>query len=235
MQNLNDSKLTNQERQQILKLAIDKEYAQEYKKYGGEFGCSHSQWIISPDELRSLNIAAQRTDCWFDFYDEPLSKIAPFASQILFEGERVEEGEWDKTYERWCPYSYQRVLVINTNAACLSITQEGIEQYAFKLKEEENKADYHEEWSATFTELGMVKQGSISGILDIPLELLNELEDKRTHSRIWSPITNYLLQEVEERKQNQLKHREKEQQRKGYGKSKLKKKSIKKLKKGFGQ
>ena len=41
--------------------------------------------------------------------------------------------------------------------------------------------------------------------------------------------------EVERRKQSELEHKAKEERRKDYGKSKIKKKSIKKLKKGFAQ
>ena len=234
MENLNDPKLTNQERQQILKLAIDKDYAEEYKENGEEQGCFHSQWIISPSELRTLNLAAQKTDCWFDFYDEPLSQIVPFASQILLEGERVEEGEWDKTYERWCPYSYQRVLVVNTNSVCVNVSSKGFEVGVY-APDEEHKEEWIKEYPKSITELGTIKPMCILGVIDIPLELLNQFDDKRTQKRIWTDMKTYLSQEVEKRKQSELEHNAKEERRKDYGKSKIKKKSIKKLKKGFAQ
>ena len=54
MQNLNDPKLTNQERQHILRLSIDKEYRQKYEK-----AKEHTDYIFQSSTMlhTSLKIA----------------------------------------------------------------------------------------------------------------------------------------------------------------------------------
>ena len=121
-------------------------------------------------------------DCWYDFYKERLEEIAPnILDVILLEGDRVEEGEWDTTYERWCPASYQRVLlVVNTNGKF-----HGFEEGAFGDEDASGvdagmltdyfKADTEtsigrkiaHNYPATFQEDGMPKMPYIAGHLDI--------------------------------------------------------------------
>ena len=70
MQNLNDPKLTNQERQQILKLAIDADYRKKYEqaKEQGPITSSNSYWVIQPEDLIKLNGLSSLNDTLFDFY-----------------------------------------------------------------------------------------------------------------------------------------------------------------------
>jgi hypothetical protein len=114
------------------------------------------------------------------------------------------------------------------------MTSKGFEIAELEL-DEEYKEEWIKEYPASITELGTLKPVRGIGVLDIPLELLNQFDDKRTHNRVWTEMRVYLSQQVERRKQSELEHKAKEERRKDYGKSKIKKKSIKKLKKGFAQ
>ena len=114
MFNLNDPKLTKQEKEFMLSLQTDKELDKEVirQKQKGNNICFPSYWVVQMKDLIKFNKGAHQIDTSFDFYADELEKHHPDFDCLLFEGERVEIGEWDKTYKRWSSHSYQRVGVI---------------------------------------------------------------------------------------------------------------------------
>ena len=109
MFNLNDPKLTKQEKVFLLALQTDSELKKEVEKEKakGNTFCFPSYWVVNNEDLIKLNRAAHQIDTCFDFDKEGLEQIFPHYENLLFEGERVEIGEWDKTYARWSSHSYQ--------------------------------------------------------------------------------------------------------------------------------
>ena len=114
MFNLNNPKLTKQEKVFLLSLQTDSKFKKEVdrEKAKGNNICFPSYWVVNTEDLIRFNRAAHQIDTAFDFYKEWLELIFPYHQNLLFEGERVEIGEWDKTYERWSPHSYQRVGIV---------------------------------------------------------------------------------------------------------------------------
>ena len=250
MQNLNDPKLTNQERQHILRLSIDKEYRKKYEKAKEHTDyIFQSYWVVqSPDLIKFNDGAYKFEDCWYDFYKERLEEIAPNVDIILLEGDRVEEGEWDTTYERWCPASYQRVLVVNTNGKF-----HGFEEGAFGDEDASGadagmltdyfKADTEtsigrkiaHNYPATFQEDGMPKMPYIAGHLDIPLALLSQYEEQRVREPVWY-WSNQYVGTRDRIKQEALEYKAKKEKRKSYRQPKNTTKKLKRaFKGGFGK
>ena len=57
MQNLNDPKLTNQQRQHILRLSIDKEYRQKYEKAKEHTDyIFQSYWVVQSQDLQQMDL-----------------------------------------------------------------------------------------------------------------------------------------------------------------------------------
>lgn len=242
MQNLNDPKLTNQERQQILKLAIDKEYRQKVeaaKKEGYEY-TFNSYWVVTPEDLIKLNKASLTKDTYYDFYTEKLEEIAPHCSILLFEGNRVEEGEWDKLMGRWAPYSYQQVAVLNCNSRfdgfaypenSKSVVKQGIFAYYKPDKNIEGMSSFIHQYPATFEPDGGPKQPCALGILDIPLEMLNKYEECRIKEAGWW-ASDYYSSTINERINWRKEEEEKAAKRREYKNSKRTKRQLNKTFKG---
>jgi hypothetical protein len=242
MQNLNDPKLTNQERQQILKLAIDADYRQKVedaKKEGYEY-TFNSYWVIQPEDLIKLNTASQKNDTLFDFYNEKLEEIAPFCSILLFEGNRVEEGEWDKLMGRWAPYSYQQVTVLNCNSRFVdfaypanskSVVKQGIFAYDEPDEDIERMSSFIRQHPATFEPDGGPKQPCALGILDIPLEMLDKYEECRVKEAGWW-TSDYYSSTINERINWRKEEEEKAAKRREYKNSKRTKRQLHKTFKG---
>ena len=87
--------------------------------------CFPSYWVVQIKDLIKFNKGAHQIDTSFDFYADELEKHHPDFDCLLFEGERVEIGEWDKTYKRWSSHSYQRVGVIWIDGKFHSMDEDG--------------------------------------------------------------------------------------------------------------
>ena len=89
MQNLNDPKLTNQQRQHIPRLSIDKDYRKKYEQAKNIPITSLKLLGSAVARLIKFNDGAYKfEDCWYDFYKERLEEIAPIDHP--FEG-KIEE------------------------------------------------------------------------------------------------------------------------------------------------
>ena len=250
MQNLNDPKLTNQQRQHILRLSIDKDYRKKYEQAKEHTDyIFQSYWVVqSPDLIKFNDGAYKFEDCWYDFYKERLEEIAPNVDILLLEGDRVEEGEWDATYERWCPASYQRVLVVNTNGNFYGFGEGEFDDEDKPGKGAGMITDYYKadietsigrkiahNHPATFQEDGMPNFPYIAGHLDIPLALLSQYEEQRVREPVWYWSNEY-VDKRDSIKADALEYRAKREKRKSYRHPKNTTKQLKKtFKGGFGK
>ena len=110
MIDFNDEKITEQEKQDFLTQQIDPEYKKKRKEFG--FIPFSGAWIITYKMLQMLNKAALENEGIFDFYQEDLELFDPSMTCVLFEGDRIKEGEWDRFYECWSKRDYVRCRVI---------------------------------------------------------------------------------------------------------------------------
>ena len=290
MFNLNDPKLTKQEKEFMLSLQLDKELSKklEEEKEKGNNICFPSYWVVQMKDLIKFNKGAHQIDTSFDFYADELEKHHPDFDCLLFEGERVEIGEWDKTYKRWSSHSYQRVGVIWIDGKFCSIedgniavkkledydtmlehhidkyidglikdikekkipelqeeeeelTPEQIEEIRNAVREELVKdEDYEkekqkvEEWKFQYPYSFSEHPLQWSGVIDIPLHLLNEYEEKRVFD-----YSFFISKQYEKVIQAQLKNKEDYIKGRNQTKKKIKKfknstRNKKSFRKSFG-
>ena len=282
MFNLNDPKLTKQEREFILSLQTDKELEKKVvlQKKDGNNICFPSFWVVQTKDLIKFNKGAHQIDTSFDFYADELEKHHPDFDCLLYEGERVEIGEWDKTYKRWSSHSYQRVGVIcidgkfhNIEDGKVSIkavpsidnllehyidalikdiqekkipdlqeeeelTPEQLEELRNVIREQMiNDEDLAEEkkkledWKFQYPNSFSEHSLQWTGLIDIPLHLLNEYEENRVYEKQF-----FISKEYEKQIERQLKNKEDyikgrnqtKQKIKKYTNSSRKKKSFRK-------
>ena len=286
MFNLNDPKLTKQEREFILSLQTDKELEKEVvrQKQDGNNICFPSYWVVQTKDLIKFNKGAHQIDTSFDFYADELEKHHPDFDCVLFEGERVEIGEWDKTYKRWSSHSYQRVGVIwidgkfhsiedghiaikklpsydnlldhyiddyiddlikglekEKNLTAEELTPEQLEELRNAVREEmvnnehiEEQKQQLEDWKFQYPNSFCEHPLQWSGVIDIPLHLLNEYEENRVFDKQF-----YISQQYEKVVEAQLKNKEDYIKGRNQTKKKIKKfknstRNKKSFRKSFG-
>ena len=182
MFNLNDPKLTKQQKEFLLALQTDKELKEEVEKekLKGNNICFPSYWLLKIKDLIEFNKAAHQIDTCFDFEKDGLDYIYPEWHNICFEGERVEIGEWDETYKRWSSHSYQRLGVIFVNGIFGGF-KDGHMLIGTYEPEKEHKDHMEFKYPLSF---GKEKvKGNTFGMIDIPLHLLNDYEEERVYER----------------------------------------------------
>lgn len=171
MKNLNNTKLTNQEKEHILRCSIDADYKKKVEKAEkeGAYYPPH-MWLVSHKSVVEMNNGAIERGSPFSFNEDALNQVYPLTDFILLEGERVIEGEWDKVYERWSPYSYQRVWCIAMNGLLDETDLSNEEGFYASVPTAKEDAMGYELYPLTFDENGENKGGFIVGPLDCPIE-----------------------------------------------------------------
>lgn len=185
MENLLNPKLTNQERQELLLKSLDKEYRQkliEHQQIDPNAFCFRSYWKVNRDDVLHFNQGALNLETFFDFCPDQLKNIDPVLDLILLEGERVEIGEWDQTYDRWCANPYQRVLVVNMNAKFFGFQPE---KQGFLLAIYGRTDGREWMYPASWNQDSTPKESFSLGLLDIPLNMIEQYEERRTYQDLW--------------------------------------------------
>ena len=240
MKDLLQVKLTNQERQHIILKSVDREYRQRLEEEQKEYPdarCFFSHWIVNGEDILKFNQASTNLNSWFDLYDDEIRKFDHRLHFVMLEGERVEEGEWDKTYQRWAKTSYQRVLVIAMNTFIEEVTDKGFKRWDFKINEDydEDINNLHLKYQNSWTESGKTLDPRVIGLIDIPLEMLGKYEDKRIGKNLFCFNQFYSSQKkwvLEDMKAN----KEKKAKRYSYRKSKRNQSSFRRsFSGGFGE
>ena len=183
MFNLNNPKLTKQQKEYLLALQTDKDFKQEVdrEKAQGNNICFPSYWVVNVEDLIRFNKGAHQIDSCFDFEKEGLEQIHPHFECVLFEGERVEIGEWDETYKRWSSHSYQRVGVLFIQGIFEGFKEDGFTICQPVQIEEEDRRELEILYPFSFGEKAPNKFSW--GMIDIPLHLLEVYEDRRFYER----------------------------------------------------
>jgi hypothetical protein len=229
MKDLNNPKLTNQEKEHIIRCSTDKEYQKEVdeQEKNGRFYAPH-MWIVCPKQLAYLNRAAKTIDTWFDFLEDGIYGFHPETHILMIEGERVLEGEWDKTYERWSSHSYQRVYCVALNAKIEEFNEKGC--FVNTPSGEEDAETNYQLYPSTFDKSGKNIGVFHMGIVDVPLDAMNSIEDCRQKNLFGG--LKYYEEYKEEIKQEKLRSYNRKKFIKGI-KCDKSRKSKKQLKKGF--
>ena len=176
MIDFNDEKITEQEKQDFLKQQIDPEYKKKRQKFG--YIPFSGGWIITYKMLQMLNKAALQNEGVFDFYQEDLELYDPSMTCVLFEGDRINEGEWDKHYECWSKRDYIRCMVVFPTGIVTKISQNGWEQMDIELDPDHEEVfknkicKYPNSWNIDGT-WNTDRQGT--GIIEFNPDKLNEL------------------------------------------------------------
>ena len=183
MFNLNNPKLTKQKKEYLLALQTDKDFKAEVEQQTKEGNniCFPSYWVVNVEDLIRFNKGAHQIDTCFDFEKEGLEQIHPHFDCVLFEGERVEIGEWDDTYNRWSSHSYQRVGVLFIQGIFEGFKEDGFCICQPAEIEEEERKELEILYPYSFGEKAP-DMGSW-GMIDIPLHLLEAYEDRRVYER----------------------------------------------------
>jgi len=171
MKNLNNTKLTNQEKEHMLRCSIDADYKKKVEKAEkeGAYYPPH-MWLVSHKSVVEMNNGAIERNSLYSFYEDALNQVYPLTDFILLECERVLEGEWDSVYERWSPYSYQRVFCLALNGVIDETDLSHEKGFYTSVPTAEEDAMGYELYPLTFDEKGENKGGFIFGLLDCPIE-----------------------------------------------------------------
>ena len=107
-----DHKLTKQEKDDFLRLQMDKEYKKERDEYG--FAPSLMNYRLKIKDIKKLNENAMSNDGIFDLYPEIFDVYYPDFFAPFYEIERIKKGEWDKTMKKYA----ERDLVRGMTCMC---------------------------------------------------------------------------------------------------------------------
>jgi len=155
----------------MLRCSIDADYKKKVEKAEkeGAYYPPH-MWLVSHKSIVEMNNGAIERGSPFSFNEDALNQVYPLTDFILLEGERVIEGEWDKVYERWSPYSYQRVWCIAMNGLLDETDLSNEKGFYASVPTAEEDAMGNELYPLTFDENGENKGSFIVGALDCPIE-----------------------------------------------------------------
>ena len=177
MIDFNDEKITEYEKQDLLNQQIDPVYKKKRKKYG--YIPFKAGWIITYEMLEILNNDATENEGVFSFYQDDLKEFDPSMTCVLFEGDRINEGEWDKHYECWSKTDYIRCLVVFPTGIVTKISQNGWEQMDIELDPDNEEVfknkicKYPNSWNIDGT-WNTDRKGT--GVIEFNTERLNELK-----------------------------------------------------------
>ena len=192
MIDFNDEKITEYEKQDLLNQQIDPVYKKKRKKYG--YIPFNAGWIITYEMLEILNNDAVENEGVFGFYQDDLKEFDPSMTCVLFEGDRINEGEWDKHYECWSKRDYIRCMVIFPEGLLTDIQEDGLQIYYLKLDPEnedvfKNKiSKYPSTWNIDGS---LNRETTGSGIIEFDPLLLDWLKTEIASYNKVSPDGEY--------------------------------------------
>lgn len=193
--NFSDKKKTLAEKKLALKIQLNKEFGKTHQKHlseGKDLYCS-SHWIGTINDLLLFNNAAQQTDCRYDFYTDKLESIFPYSDIIFFESDLIEEGEWDKSNNRWAPYGYQRTVVMLVNGKVKKVSMNNLSYQCVDISDlvdlssEAELEELNKAHPSCFDINGNWRQPHFLGLLDIPMEELKTHSIERVYEDMWLP------------------------------------------------
>ena len=262
MIDFNDEKITEQEKQDFLKQQIDPEYKKKRQKFG--YIPFSGGWIITYKMLQMLNKAALQNEGVFDFYQEDLELYDPSMTCVLFEGDRIKEGEWDRFYECWSKRDYVRCRVIFPSQGIITDIHE--DKYAvFRLTLDPENEELFQKKISKYPYTWNIdgswnEEAGGSGIIEFDPELIDSLlilnegvKDcvgeasfeaferglvndicKRIDTPFWE-ARNFFDRNVAEKIKSNKEYKEKKANRRNQRRNRSKSEIKKSLKKGFSE
>ena len=248
MIDFNDEKITEQEKQDFLTQQIDPEYKKKRQKFG--YIPFQAGWIITYKMLQILNNEAYKNEGLFDFYKEDLAKFDPSMTCILFEGDLINEGEWDRFYNCWSKRDYIRCSVVFPTGLASNLHEEKVEIAILHLEPEsenifkEKICKYPNSWNIDGS---FNTDAGGNGIIEFDPRLLKELAEmveecgkekdfqsitKRVNQPFWTAKKSFDKQ-VANRIKSYKEKKEKEENRRNQRRKRSKKELKKSFKKGF--
>ena len=254
MIDFNDEKITEYEKQDLLSQQIDPVYKKKRKEYG--YIPFRAGWIITYEMLEILNDDANENEGVFSFYKDDLKKYDPSMTCLVFEGEIIREGEYDRFYNCWSKRDYIRCRVVFPDGIITNLTENKWEGFGLELDPDNEEifkdkiCKYPNSWNidgswnkkcrgAGILEFNPDKLNELRKIVQEAEEkVLNENPDKeetqfpaivgRTEKNFWKAKINY-----DENVSETIKEDYQSKKRKETRRSKIKNKSKSKLKKSF--
>ena len=248
MIDFNDEKITEQEKQDFLTQQIDPEYKKKRQKFG--YIPFQAGWIITYKMLQILNNEAYKNEGLFDFYKEDLAKFDPSMTCILFEGDLINEGEWDRFYNCWSKRDYIRCSVVFPTGLASNLHEEKVEIAILHLEPEsenifkEKICKYPNSWNIDGS---FNTDAGGNGIIEFDPRMLKELAEmveecgkekdfqsitKRINQPFWTAKKSFDKQ-VANRIKSYKEKKEKEENRRNQRRKRSKKELKKSFKKGF--
>ena len=248
MIDFNHEKITEQEKQDFLTQQIDPEYKKKRQKYG--YIPFQAGWIITYKMLQILNNEAYKNEGLFDFYKEDLAKFDPSMTCILFEGDLINEGEWDRFYNCWSKRDYIRCSVVFPTGLASNLHEEKVEIAILHLEPEsenifkEKICKYPNSWNIDGS---FNTDAGGNGIIEFDPRMLKELAEmveecgkekdfqsitKRVNQPFWTAKKSFDKQ-VANRIKSYKEKKEKEENRRNQRRKRSKKELKKSFKKGF--
>ena len=248
MIDFNDEKITEQEKQDFLTQQIDPEYKKKRQKFG--YIPFQAGWIITYKMLQILNNEAYKNEGLFDFYKEDLAKFDPSMTCILFEGDLINEGEWDRFYNCWSKRDYIRCSVVFPTGLASNLHEEKVEIAILHLEPEsenifkEKICKYPNSWNIDGS---FNTDAGGNGIIEFDPRMLKELAEmveecgkekdfqsitKRVNQPFWTAKKSFDKQ-VANRIKSYKEKKEKEENRRNQRRKRSKKELKKSFKKWF--
>ena len=248
MIDFNDEKITEQEKQDFLTQQIDPEYKKKRQKFG--YIPFQAGWIITYKMLQILNNEAYKNEGLFDFYKEDLAKFDPSMTCILFEGDLINEGEWDRFYNCWSKRDYIRCSVVFPTGLASNLHEEKVEIAILHLEPEsenifkEKICKYPNSWNIDGS---FNTDAGGNGIIEFDPRMLKKLAEmveecgkekdfqsitKRVNQPFWTAKKSFDKQ-VANRIKSYKEKKEKEENRRNQRRKRSKKELKKSFKKGF--
>ena len=178
MQNLNDPKLSFQQKQHLLEMQVNPDW-KPANKCGWSFP---SYWHVTVKDLQEINkktIEEKYDSYLLDFNPSSLEGYYPEWSVLLFESDRLEKGEWDEFYKRYEKLGYQTCFACGVVGEFIAFEKD--ETFTFNKSNGgeigiENYPD-----SLPLIEAG--KQFISLGIIEVPFPVIEKYKEHRVYGR----------------------------------------------------
>ena len=136
MLDLNNEKITHEEKEDILLQQVDKRYREKRLRFGGK--PFKRYWILTYDCLKLLNKNAIENEAFFHFQPDDLEGYDDlFSNCVLYEADRIREGEWDRFYNRWSSRNYIRCFVVLSRTPIYGVEEQGLVSARVKINKGE--------------------------------------------------------------------------------------------------
>ena len=136
MLDLNNEKITHEEKEDILLQQVDKRYREKRLRFGGK--PFQRYWILTYDCLKLLNKNAIENEAFFRFKPDDLEGYDDlFSNCVLYEADRIREGEWDRFYNRWSSRNYIRCFVVLSRTPIYGVEEQGLVSARVKINKGE--------------------------------------------------------------------------------------------------